>query len=107
MMGVGSDFPEPTEVFTNDATLNPRQIFKLTAAVNRRFDQAEVDAISKGDSKRLFVWGTIMYDDVFGGRHRETKFSHNFVFYDYANAETGKFDHTVSSYYSRGHNNTT
>jgi len=23
MMGVGSDFPEPTEVFTNDATLNP------------------------------------------------------------------------------------
>jgi len=75
--------------------------------VNRRFDQAEVDTISKGDSKRLFVWGTIMYDDVFGGRNRETKFSHHFVFYDYANAETGKIEHKVESYYSRSHNNAT
>jgi len=48
-----------------------------------------------------------MYDDVFGGRNRETKFSHHFVFYDYANAETGKIEHKVESYYSRSHNNAT
>jgi len=60
-----SDVPEPQQVFTNDATLNPRQSFTIQAAVTRRFGPSEVEAISKGDSKRLFVWGIITYDDVF------------------------------------------
>jgi hypothetical protein len=106
-MMLADDFPEPKEAFTNDATLHPRQAFTLTAAVNRRFDQAEVNTISKGDSRRLFVWGTIIYDDVFGGRNRETKFSHNFLFYDVVSSETGKTEHKVNSYYSRTHNNAT
>jgi len=37
MSEVGSDFPEPKEVFTNDATLHPRQAFTITAVVKRRF----------------------------------------------------------------------
>jgi hypothetical protein len=101
------DYPEPQRVFTNDATLNPRQNFAIQTAVNRRFDAAEVEDISKGESKRLFVWGTITYDDVFDGRNRETRFSHNFVFFDRKDPETGKTEHKVNSFYSNGHNDAT
>jgi hypothetical protein len=101
------DFPEPKQVYTNDATLNPRQSFTITVAVNRRFDQTEVDEISRGETKRLFVWGTITYDDVFDGQNRETRFSHNFKFFDQADPDTGKIEHKVLSYYSNGHNDAT
>jgi hypothetical protein len=100
-------YPEPERVFTNDATLNPRQTFQIVATVNHRFDPEEVAAISKGVERRLFVWGTITYDDVFGGRGRETRFCHNFVFFDQTDLETGKVEHKVNSYYSTGHNDAT
>jgi hypothetical protein len=104
----GADFvyPEPEQVFTNDATLNPRQTFKIMAVVKRRFDPAEVATISDGTAKRLFVWGAVTYDDVFDGHH-ETRFSHNFIFFDRTDPDTGKVEHKVNSWYSTGHNDAT
>jgi hypothetical protein len=99
-------FPEPEQIFSNDATLNARQTFKINAIVKNRFDAAEVAEVSKGLQKRLFVWGTITYDDVFEG-HWETKFCHNFVFFDSSDPETGKTLHRFNSYYFSGHNSTT
>jgi hypothetical protein len=99
-------FPEPQQTFTNDATLNPRQAFTIGAAIMDRFDPAEVVEISKGEHKRLYVWGTITYDDVFEG-HWETKFCHNFVFFDTPDPETGKTLHQFNGFYFAGHNDTT
>jgi hypothetical protein len=99
-------YPQPEQVFTNDATLNPRQQFTVMATVKHRFEPSEVEAICKGEKKRLYVWGTITYDDVFGGHH-ETRFSHNFLFFDFTNPENNQVEHKVNSFYSPGHNDAT
>jgi hypothetical protein len=107
-MRPGFVFPEPQQVYTNDATLNPRQSFTILAAVNRRINQDDVEAVSKGDHRRLFVWGTITYEDVFERVTRETRFSHNFVFFDrIEDPKTGKIAHKVNSFYSSAHNDAT
>jgi hypothetical protein len=96
-------FPEPAETFTNDATLSPRQTFTIkNAIVKERYDEQEVLTVMRGDKKRLFVWGTITYDDVFDG-HWETKFCHHFMFYKV----DGKEDVKVQSFYHTEHNSTT
>jgi hypothetical protein len=107
--GAGFVFPEPELKYDNDATLNPRQVFTIqNAAVAQTFEPADVEAISKGDHKRLFVWGTVTYEDVYDeGVKRETRFSHNFVFFDQTEPITGKIEHKVNSFYSHGHNDAT
>jgi len=93
-------FPDPPMVFQNDATLAAHQSFTLTAVVQQRYEADEVAAIMKGDNRRLFVWGIVTYDDVFGG-HWETRFCHHFIFY-----KVGE-DVKVNSWYHSGHNSTT
>lgn len=99
-------YQQPEQVFTNDATLHPRQQFTIATTVNHRFEPAEVEAICKGETKRLYVWGTITYDDVFGDHH-QTRFSHNFFFFDLTNPESGQVEHKVNNFYSPGHNDAT
>jgi hypothetical protein len=99
-------FPDPEEAFTNDATLNSRQTFTIGAAVSDRFLPADVAEISAGAKRRLYVWGIITYDDVFGG-HWETRFCHNFIFFDTSDSETGKTLHQFNGFYFPGHNDAT
>jgi hypothetical protein len=92
--------PDHLEMSENDATLSPRQDFTISGIVKDRFDEEEVKAIMMGIPKRLFVWGGVTYEDVFG-HSWETLFCHNFNFY-----KVGE-EVKVGSWYFRGHNSTT
>jgi hypothetical protein len=48
----------------------------LNARVPDYIDDIEVEAIKLGITKRVFVWGIVYYEDVFGIAH-ETKFAHS------------------------------
>jgi hypothetical protein len=71
------EFPEPEKVFVNDATLSSHGVFKIAAIVDKEFSQSDIEEISKGEKKRLFSWGSVTYEDVFG-EHHETKFCRNY-----------------------------
>ena len=64
----------------NDASLAPRQQFVIHGVVKNKFPDDEVQAIMEGNERRLFVWGTVTYDDVFGGSW-ETNFCHTYTFF--------------------------
>jgi hypothetical protein len=93
-------FAEPSQERTNDVTLSPRQSFVIAAAVENRFEEKDVKEIMYGEVRRLYVWGTVTYDDIFGGSW-ETKFCHNYVFYE--TTEGIKY----WGYYSPRHNSAT
>jgi hypothetical protein len=93
-------FDDSAEMLLNDATLSPRQSFVILGVVKDRFEAEEVAAIMKGDVRRLYVWGTVNYEDVFGGSW-ETRFCHHFVFYRVRD------EVKVNSWYHTTHNSTT
>jgi hypothetical protein len=93
-------FPEFAELKINDATLAPRQQFIIHGIVSNRFEDSEVQAIMTGEQRRLYVWGIVTYEDVFGGSW-ETRFCHNFVF------PTGKDGVQVLGFYHHTHNHAT
>ncbi len=67
---------QPRSVF---GLLAPQQNFIMTAMVNRDFfDDGEVENIKRGLGRRLYIWGTVIYEDVFGDQ-RYTEFAHNIV----------------------------
>jgi hypothetical protein len=72
--------PENGAIIVNNTGLAPRQQFSIQGVVENRFSDAEVVEIMEGNKKRLFVWGTIKYEDVFGG-HWVTNFCLNYLFY--------------------------
>jgi hypothetical protein len=99
------DFPLPSDYKFSDSAklseydvaLSPRQNFTISGVVASRYEEPEVEAIMKGEKKRLFVWGTVAYDDVFGGRW-ETQFCHHFNWFragDKDEWRIGKFYHTT------------
>jgi hypothetical protein len=85
----------------NDVTIAPRQVFHITAKVRERFPDVEVDEIMQGHSRRLYIWGTVTYEDVFGGSW-QTNFCHNFIF---LKGEEG--NPQVRSFFHNRHNNAT
>jgi len=93
-------FDDSGKMSENDATLAPRQSFIVAAIVQDRFEADEVQVIMKGETRKLFVWGTVTYDDVFGGTW-ETRFCHSFAFYN------AKDEIKVNSWYHPTHNSTT
>jgi hypothetical protein len=95
------EFSAAGPLYGNDASLSPRQQFIIHAMVDHRFSDAEVEEIKKGAVKRLFVWGTVTYKDVYGESWM-TKFCHNFVFVPNAD---GRW-RPLGFYYAR-HNSTT
>jgi hypothetical protein len=97
-------FQEPgvDAVSETDATLSAKQSFSIAGIVKERFNQDEVRDIMLGAKRRLFVWGLVTYEDVFGNKW-ETKFCHNFNFFK----PKGSDDVKVESWYYRGHNNST
>jgi len=93
--------PDIHDMTINDAGLAPRQSFTIHGLVNDRVPDAEVEAIKKGATRRLFVWGRVTYDDVFGGSW-ETKFGLSYTF------PTGRDGVTrVYGYYYPTHNSST
>lgn len=85
---------------TNDAGVAPRQSVTISAVVRERFPDSEVEPIMSGEARRLYVWGIVTYDDIFGGSW-ETKFCHNFVFFKHDD------DVQVKSYFHNCHNSGT
>jgi hypothetical protein len=97
----GFEFEKWNAMQTHDAALSPRQSFVIQGVVRERIPDAEVPNVMKGETKRLYVWGTVTYDDVFGGSW-ETNFCHHFNFYVGPDGEW-----KVSRFYNRTHNNAT
>jgi hypothetical protein len=73
------EFPDVGEIYTNDASIAPRQSFTIHGLVKERVPDTEVETIMAGTSKRLFAWGKVTYDDVYGGSW-ETNFCLNYIF---------------------------
>lgn len=72
--------PANGEIINNNTGIAPRQQFSIQGVVENRVPNSEVAEIMKGIKKRLFVWGTITYDDFFGG-HWVTNFCLHYFFY--------------------------
>ncbi len=94
------EFPQG-EARENDATLHPRQAFTVNAVVPDRYADADAAAIMRGEPRRLFVWGSVTYSDIYDEAH-ETQFCHSFIFFP---AGDGKFGQ--SGFYHRRHNSST
>jgi hypothetical protein len=85
----------------HDVVLTPKQTFVIQGVVNTRFSDSDVQEIMKGETRRLFVWGTVTYDDIFGSSW-ETNFCHYYTFYP---NEEKKI--VFRGYYNPTHNNAT
>lgn len=85
----------------SDATLSPRQNFTISPVVREKYADGEVEAIMSRAAKRLYVWGTITYEDIFGGSW-ETRFCFNYIFF-----RVSENDVRVNSYIYRQHNSAT
>lgn len=67
-------FPLPEEDRnTGDATVAAHQSYVLGGVVEEFVPDVEIASIKEGAGKSLFVWGLVMYEDIFGDRHT-TKF---------------------------------
>jgi hypothetical protein len=71
------------ELIVSDMAIAPRQQFVASSPILDRVPDGEAELIKKGETRRLFVWGRVAYDDVFGG-HWVTNFciSYHFWMYD-------------------------
>ena len=94
-------FDDSGELAKTDAGLPPRQTFVLNGIVADHYSDADVLQIMEGKTRRLFTWGTVTYDDIFGNSW-STNFCHNYVFYK-DEKETIRF----FSYHFQNHNNAT
>jgi len=61
--------PVNHENIPNSMDMGPRQSLVLNAAVDTRVPDAEVDDIKHGITRRVYIWGSIRYSDIFGGVH--------------------------------------
>lgn len=84
-----------------DATLSPRQSFTINPIVQERYPDSEVEPIMLGEARRLYVWGTITYEDIFD-ESWETRFCFNYIFF-----RDGDNEVRVNSYIYKRHNSTT
>jgi hypothetical protein len=72
-------FPELPPIIVSDVGLAPRQSVVLSAIVYDRLPDDQVDHVMSGNDRRLFVWGKVTYDDVYGDSW-ETHFRVNYHF---------------------------
>jgi hypothetical protein len=72
--------PDIGELIVSDMAIAPRQQFLATSPVLDRMSDEEAEVIAKGETRRLFVWGRVTYDDVFGA-HWVTNFCVNYRFW--------------------------
>ena len=93
-------FPDTAEWHVTDTSLAPRQTYSFHSPVAAREPDEEVDAIKYGSPRRLWVWGKVLYDDIFNDTH-ETKFCHNYI---WVKMDNEKFN--VMGFYHSRHNST-
>jgi hypothetical protein len=100
---IGPDFVfDDGPIVANDAALAPRQTFVVNAYMpTRLLSDEDVNVAMLGIERRLFAWGSVIYEDIFGEEHI-TKFCHSFMF-SRPNAADPK-DVKVRSYYHNSHN---
>jgi hypothetical protein len=67
------------DLVINDVGIAPRQSFTIRGAVPMRVPDSDVPLIMEGNTKRLFAWGKVVYDDVYGGSW-ETNFCISYYF---------------------------
>lgn len=70
------DFPEGEDSVRSGFVLGPHQSIIINAAVPDFVADTEVDEIKIGRNRRVWVWGVVFYEDVFG-EPRKTKFCNN------------------------------
>lgn len=70
------DFPEGEDSVRSGFVLGPHQSIIINAAVPDFVADTEVDEIKAGRNRRVWVWGVVFYEDVFG-ELRQTKFCNN------------------------------
>jgi hypothetical protein len=70
------DFPVGEDNLKSGFVLGPHQNIVINAMVQDFVSDDEAQAIKAGIEKRVYVWGIIFYEDVFG-ESRQTKFCHS------------------------------
>jgi hypothetical protein len=73
------EFAEIGHLIINDMGMAPRQSLTIRRVVANRVPDGDVGDIMEGNSRRLFAWGKVTYDDVFGGSW-ETNFCLSYWF---------------------------
>jgi hypothetical protein len=59
-------FSDPEDTLRSAAVLGPQQNFVLNAIVESLYEEEDVENIKRGRGRRVFIWGTVSYEDVFG-----------------------------------------
>jgi hypothetical protein len=88
------------DLVVNDVGIAPRQSFTIRAMLPDRVPDADVASIMQGNTRRLFAWGKVTYDDVYGGSW-ETNFCISYWF-----ARVGEDVKVFGNFYPK-HNNAT
>jgi hypothetical protein len=96
-------FPEGTENET-DIGLSPRQTHSMQGVVESFYPDPEASVIREGAKKRLYCWGRIRYDDVFGDQW-VTEFCQSYWFFPNPSAPDKNL--LWSGIYHRSHNSST
>ena len=71
-------FPELPPPRYGFGALGPHQDFTMNAAVQKRFDDNEAEDIKRGKGKRVYIWGTVFYEDAFR-KERYSNFAHGII----------------------------
>jgi hypothetical protein len=74
-----SQFSDSAKLSRYDVAFEPSAQLYYSGIVASEYEEPEMEASMKGEQNRLFVWGTVAYDDVFG-ESWETRFCHHFNF---------------------------
>ncbi len=87
-------YPVPEDPDRKVGMVGPHHQYILSATVKDFAPDGEVGEIKRGETKALLIWGTITYDDMFGGHHT-TKFGQGLTWWP---------NGTVFGYYIDGQN---
>lgn len=94
-------FEDTKSYFVTDSSLSPRTTYTIFGGiVPDRLSAEEVEETMLGKVRRLFVWGSVTYVDVFDESH-ETFFCHNYTFPAINN------EVKIQTFYHNTHNRTT
>lgn len=64
---------EPSSIF---GAIPPHHNYSINRAVDERFDDPDSEDIKRSNGRRVYIWGTVIYEDVFEEEHR-TDFAHS------------------------------
>lgn len=74
------DFPVPQDIRRKEFVLGPHQNIMLNAFTDDFVPDEEVAELKAGRDRRIYIWGEVTYEDVFG-EHHETRFCHSLFWY--------------------------